>query len=375
MDRHSQKLKPKRFHPTLLTTIAATVLSLRPQTALASPVEEASLFGEIAGGYTHIDPGSRAETKKNGYHLLLTAFGEVATDNWVLQAGGGFFYNRIYSSGEKQFPGEIANTVKQQKNVRIETRAGDFEIAARYRITSVLEAGLLVRTLFGTSLSFSQDHDEATKFFAGPQVVYRMARDSDYLRRLDVSLTTDLNVPFRRVYLLTAGFALGRTFKFPKEPAVPAPMPAPTSAPVVEDRYEEILADKIINFKSGSSEVTGPALGFLKELGAFLQKSPELFKEIDVEGHTDANGKLAYNMKLSKDRANAVRTVLIAAGAPSVKVKAEGFGPTRPLVKEDSAEARATNRRVVMAFNVVGHDQRNALSRKIKELRMKYFGE
>lgn len=96
---------------------------------------------------------------------------------------------------------------------------------------------------------------------------------------------------------------------------------------------------------------------------------------MEVEGHTDKKGKLAYNMQLSKDRAASVRKVLAAQGVDASKVKSEGYGPTRPLIDKDTPEALAANRRVVMVFNVTGREQRNKLSSYIKDLRKRYFNE
>lgn len=337
----------------------------------AANVQEIDGFVGVSGGYTHVDPRSGQGTSKNGYHLMLTAFADVVSENWVFGAGGGLFYNRIYSDGEKDYPGSQTNTVREQTKLRIETRAGAAELASRYRLGANLEAGLVLRGLFGSSLSFSQEKgDKATKFFAGPQVVLRTGPNSDWIQRVDVNVTTDFNVPQKRVYLFTAGLALGKSYKQPKEAASKAP-PAPNP----EDRYEEILADKVINFATGSSEVQGSAKGFLEDLGKFLKANPDLWKAVEVEGHTDKKGKLAYNMKLSKDRAEAVRKVLIGQGADAGKVSAQGFGPTRPLIDQDTPEALAANRRVVMIFNVNGRDQRNKLSVRIKELRKQYFNE
>jgi outer membrane protein OmpA-like peptidoglycan-associated protein len=341
--------------------------------ARADVAEDIGIYAAAHGGYTHLKPDAHGETSKNGYHLLLTAFAEVTHESWIWQAGGGLFYSRIYSKGEKDFPGTTSQTYRRQKNLRIESRAGDIEFAGRFRLSSPWQIGLATRTLFGSSLSFAQERDRRTKVFVGPQAVYALDTTSDYLKRIEFSLMADLNVSNRSVYLLTAGFAIGRSFKPEKlsEGAkVLTPAPEPTA-----DRYEEILADKVINFPSGSSEVQGAALPFLRNLGQFLRDNPSLWKAIAIEGHTDANGKLAYNMKLSQDRAAAVRKVLMDQGADPAKVSAEGFGPTKPLVKEDSPDARATNRRVVMAFTVLGREERNALSTKIKELRTRYFGE
>ena len=53
-----------------------------------------------------------------------------------------------------------------------------------------------------------------------------------------------------------------------------------------------------------------------------------------------------YNDKLSRERAEAVKTYLINAGIDGNRIKAIGYGKRRPLVKGTSDEDRATNRRV-----------------------------
>ena len=329
--------------------------------------DQLALFGGAGGGYTHIIPKSGAGTSKNGYHLFLHAFGEWTEPSWVFQGGGGFFYNRVYSDGEKTFEGSQASTVREQRNLRIETRSGGLALAARYRLGLGLEGGLLLQSLFGSSLSFSQDKtSRSTKFFLGPQAVLRLGELAGYQQRIDLSLTMSLNVPDKKVYLLTAGYAIGT-------PVSPAPSPASDPAP--EDRFEEVFADKVINFPTSSSTVQGPALGFLEDLGAFLKQEGALWQKIEVEGHTDKKGKASYNLKLSEQRANAVRTVLVGKGVPADKVTAKGYGPYRPLAEGDSPEALATNRRVVMIFSVAKREDRQRISAQIKELRHKYFGE
>src|SRR5690606_34516754 len=133
----------------------------------------------IGGGYTHVVPDEG--TSKNGYHLLLTGFSDIGTENWVWQLGGGFFYNRLYSDGEKNFAGSQPNTVREQTRLRIETRAGEAELGLRRRLGLGFEGGLLLRGLFGSSLSFSQDKDsKSVKFFLGPQLVLRLNKNADW---------------------------------------------------------------------------------------------------------------------------------------------------------------------------------------------------
>ena len=67
---------------------------------------------------------------------------------------------------------------------------------------------------------------------------------------------------------------------------------------------------------------------------------------IEIAGHTDNIGNKAKNLKLSKDRANSVRTYLIKKGGIEAKrIIAEGYGDTKPRVTNKTAEGRAENRR------------------------------
>ena len=81
-------------------------------------------------------------------------------------------------------------------------------------------------------------------------------------------------------------------------------------------------------------------------LTAFLQRNPEL--HVELAGHTDNVGSESYNLKLSTDRANVVRQALIENGIDEARLKAQGYGSSKPLVPNDSEENRARNRRTEM---------------------------
>src|SRR5262249_37118940 len=72
---------------------------------------------------------------------------------------------------------------------------------------------------------------------------------------------------------------------------------------------------------------------------------------IDVEGHTDSVGGDEYNMKLSEDRANAVRAYLVQQGVGADKVTARGFGKTKPVATNNTGAGRQANRRVEMVVS------------------------
>lgn len=67
---------------------------------------------------------------------------------------------------------------------------------------------------------------------------------------------------------------------------------------------------------------------------------------IQVQGHTDAKGNSDSNLRLSKERAFAVRRWLVDAGIPPHTLAARGFGGSKPLADNESDSGRAKNRRV-----------------------------
>lgn len=72
---------------------------------------------------------------------------------------------------------------------------------------------------------------------------------------------------------------------------------------------------------------------------------------IVVEGHTDSRGTSEQNYELSLLRAREVRGYLISQGIPTSSIQAAGIGEERPVASNDSAEGRASNRRVELVVN------------------------
>ena len=78
--------------------------------------------------------------------------------------------------------------------------------------------------------------------------------------------------------------------------------------------------------------------------------------KIAVEGHTDSVGGDDYNMKLSENRASAVRDFLVSQGVPAAGVTSQGFGKTMPVADNATAAGRQQNRRVdlVVSGEILG---------------------
>ena len=97
-------------------------------------------------------------------------------------------------------------------------------------------------------------------------------------------------------------------------------------------------------FASGQATLTTDAAARVRALGVYL-KSTKAAK-VQVVGHTDSQGEAAANKALSLRRAEAVRTVLVDAGATRNSVAAQGQGEAEPIADSVSAAGRAKNRRV-----------------------------
>jgi len=101
---------------------------------------------------------------------------------------------------------------------------------------------------------------------------------------------------------------------------------------------------KNLEFETGKSVIRSTSFSSLDELSELLKKKPN-FKLL-IDGHTDNVGKAAYNMKLSQNRAEAVKTYLVGKGIASSRIYAKGYGLTKPIASNKTPEGRQKNRRV-----------------------------
>jgi OOP family OmpA-OmpF porin len=67
---------------------------------------------------------------------------------------------------------------------------------------------------------------------------------------------------------------------------------------------------------------------------------------IEVAGHTDADGEEPANQALSEKRAQAVTDYLVKAGLPANRFSSVGYGSTQPIAGNDSDQGKAQNRRI-----------------------------
>jgi outer membrane protein OmpA-like peptidoglycan-associated protein len=101
---------------------------------------------------------------------------------------------------------------------------------------------------------------------------------------------------------------------------------------------------KGVNFKTGSAELTTESYRVLDDVVAQIQSNQDI--QFEIAGHTDSRGNATKNQMLSQARAQTVANYFISKGVDQSRLKVIGYGPSRPLAPNSSAEGRALNRRV-----------------------------
>ncbi len=99
-----------------------------------------------------------------------------------------------------------------------------------------------------------------------------------------------------------------------------------------------------INFETGKSNVTPGSAVILEKSLKTLTDNPNI--QVEISGHTDNVGSDASNLRLSQKRADSVREWLISRGVDPNRITAKGYGESKPLTANDTAEGRLRNRRI-----------------------------
>jgi outer membrane protein OmpA-like peptidoglycan-associated protein len=99
-----------------------------------------------------------------------------------------------------------------------------------------------------------------------------------------------------------------------------------------------------INFAIGKADIAKASFPLLNRAAGVLKQFPDT--RLAIRGHTDNVGQREANMKLSLDRAQAVKDYLVKQGIAEARIKVEGLGPDEPAADNKTPAGRAKNRRI-----------------------------
>ena len=143
----------------------------------------------------------------------------------------------------------------------------------------------------------------------------------------------------------------------PNEPGIEAESGCPRVYENVEVTSTGIVIRQQIFFAFNRAVIQSQSFGILDTVAQVMRDFPDI--SIEVQGHTDSRGNDAFNMRLSQQRADAVRQYLIQQGIAESRLSSHGYGETQPIESNATNEGRGLNRRV----EFVRTDARSAASR------------
>jgi len=105
-----------------------------------------------------------------------------------------------------------------------------------------------------------------------------------------------------------------------------------------------LFEGEVIKFNPTQTTLTPLGLGTVSKIAVILKTYPSV--KIEIAGHTDSDGDDVFNMLLSQGRVNNVKRALMREGIAKARIKAVGYGETKPLFPNTTKENKEKNRRV-----------------------------
>jgi len=110
-----------------------------------------------------------------------------------------------------------------------------------------------------------------------------------------------------------------------------------------------IVLDRPIYFESGKGDIKKESLPLLDAVAAALAKDRKIAL-LEIAVHSDERGDDQWNLKLTQQRAEAVRDYLVGKGIDAGRLRATGYGESKPIDKGHNEKAWAKNRRTELVI-------------------------
>ena len=106
---------------------------------------------------------------------------------------------------------------------------------------------------------------------------------------------------------------------------------------------DALISVRAIRFATDSAKLRRRSLPVLRRIASYLRRRSDL--TVTIAGHTDNRGSDAYNLRLIRRRARAVKNWLVKNGVGASRMRTAGYGETKPTADNKTEKGRALNRR------------------------------
>jgi len=134
-------------------------------------------------------------------------------------------------------------------------------------------------------------------------------------------------------------FEINVTYHEKLDPVLGIPTPEECEAQIVE-----VIGDRKITFEPGSATLDASAEDIMDEVAELLKLCGDI--PLEIQGHTDSQGRESMNLELSQARAEAVLQSLLDRRIPTSGFTAKGYGETTPIADNGTEDGRDANRRI-----------------------------
>lgn len=320
------------------------------------------LSNELSLGWT-IPHSTQYESLKAGWIFHPFMGVHFQTHQWATSLQGGWMNAQLNGN-----PKGLAHPQWGPDRSYVNTQLGTARLQGLYLLTPQHQLGGHLQVLYGTDTSFAPwSVDESMNVLLGLNYQYAQNLTNEISWFAGGTLQTDVSFVNRNFFNIS--LALGLLIHIPQSPSHQIQYQT-----IIEYQKETTFVysfnAKFIHFDFQSSSPTSKSKKLIQALGVFLKENLDIWESIQIEGHTDLQGNADYNQKLSEDRADAIKKLLVQEGVPEKRIRTKGWGLARPIVEGTRAEDHAKNRRVEMRFQGIKDSQK--MNEKIDEIKAQH---
>ncbi|SDH88019.1 OmpA family protein [Paraburkholderia phenazinium] len=318
-------------NPDRLTTLHAGRSRLIPATALVVALL-AGAFGGASAFADSVGPASVTPVDNSGTQIHTTVLPAQPSGSGAAPAGG--IATGTGTGAVTQMPAP-ANATPGQVVVGGKVPDEATKAAVLQRLRDTYGAGNVVDQIEVGDVATPPNWATNVQKLIGPQLK-QISKGQLKIDGTQVDVKGEVNNEAQRQQLASdMANALNPTYTIKNGLRVSASQ---------QGLLDQTLANRTIEFETGSATLTPQGKGILDQMAAVLSKMTN--NTVEIIGHTDNSGNRTSNIALSQARADAVKGYLVSKGIPSQQLTTTGVGPDQPIASNDTNDGRARNRRI-----------------------------